>query len=88
MRNTSIHYWRFDDGTKPINPGNPFGEMFVPRGWYCWVYPSDDQEFANWMERMCPTADITHRFNSGDPMWTVYISDDAEATLFQVRWMG
>jgi hypothetical protein len=36
---------------------------------------------------MCPTADFTPRFNSGDPMWTVTITDDKEATVFQLRWM-
>jgi len=36
---------------------------------------------------MCPTADITHRFNSGDPMYTVYISNDKEAVLFQLKWI-
>ena len=82
-----VNYWRFDDGNKPINPGNPFGEICVPRGWYCWVYPENDEEFADWMSRMCPTAEVTHRFNSGDPMWTVYIHDDTEVTLFQLRWL-
>jgi hypothetical protein len=39
------------------------------------------------MSRMCPTADCTRRFNSGDPMTTVYISEDSEATAFQLRWL-
>jgi len=85
--NTRIHHWGFQDGVTPINPGNPFGESIPPRGWFCWAYPKDDHEFKEWMSRMCPGADITHRFNSGDPMWTVYINDDTEATLFQLRWM-
>jgi len=38
------------------------------------------------MAKNCPTADCTHRFNSGDPMYTVYIRYDHEATLFQLRW--
>lgn len=83
---TIVHHWRFDDGTKPINPGNPFGELFVPRGWYCWVYPNDNHEFEIWMTTNCPTADITPRFNSGDPMWTVYIKEDQEATLFTLKY--
>jgi hypothetical protein len=84
---TVVHHWRFNDGVTPINPGNPFGETVVPRGWSCWVYPEDNQEFEIWMTRMCPTADFTPRFNSGDPMWTVNITDDKEATVFQLRWM-
>ena len=85
--NTRIHHWRYQDGVTPVNPGNQFGEMIPPRGWFCWAYPKDDSEFKEWMDRMCPTADITHRFNSGDPMWTIYIKEDIEATVFQLMWM-
>ena len=87
MQGTSVHHWKFHDGVTPINPGNQFGETVLPRGWTCWVYPDDDNEFVEWMNRMCPTADVTHRFNSGDPMYTVTISKDSEATAFQLRWM-
>ena len=86
MKGTVVHHWEFHDGVTPINPGNQFGETILPRGWTCWVYPRDDNEFEEWMSRMCPTADCTRRFNSGDPMTTVYISDDKEATLFQLKW--
>lgn len=87
MSKPVVNHWRFEDGVTPINPGNPFGEMFVPRGWYCWVYPIDNNEYEQWMSKMCPSAEITHRFNSGNPMYTTYIKDDAEATLFQLRWL-
>ncbi len=87
MRKTVVHHWRFENGVDPINPDNPFGEMIPPRGWYCWVYPADNTEFEIWMVKNCPTTDITHRFNSGDPMWTVYIKEDKESTLFQLKWM-
>jgi len=83
---TLIHHWRFEDGVTAINPGNPFGETICPRGWYCWVYSEDNSEFEIWMARNCPTADIAHCFNSGDPMWTVYIKEDTEATLFNLKW--
>ena len=83
----SVHHWRFEDGDTSPNPGNPFPLDPAPRGWYCWVYPEDDRKFEDWMQRICPTADICHRFNSGDPMWTVYIQDDTEATVFQLMWM-
>lgn len=90
-RKTSVQHWRFHDG-EPEFVGEsviyPTGYREAPpRGWYCWVYPEDDQEFVEWMEKMCPTADCTHRFNSGDPMYTVNIFDDKEAMLFQLRWM-
>ena len=82
----SIHHWRFEDGKTPPNPGSQWEMPPTPRGWYCWVYPSDDREFEQWMANNCPTADCTHRFNSGDPMYTVYINDDKEAMLFELKW--
>ena len=89
MPKVSIHHWKFEDGQTCLNPSLPAGMGRLdppPRGWYCWVYPDDDHKFEDWMTRMCPTADITHRFNSGNPMWTVFIVDDAEATLFQLKY--
>lgn len=82
-----VNHWRFEDGVTPMNPGNPFGESIAPRGWYCWCYVNDNSEFEEWMKKNCPTADITLRFNSGDPMYTTYIKDDTEATLFTLKWM-
>ena len=87
MRKTVVNHWRFEDGKTCPNLGSMWESEPPPRGWYCWVYPEDDSEFEEWMSRMCPTADCTRRFNSGDPMTTVYISEDSEATAFQLRWM-
>lgn len=84
---TTVHHWRFEDGKKVPNTGSKFPMDPPPRGWYCWAYPSDNQKFEAWMSRHCPTADITHRFNSGDPMYTVYIKDDRESMLFQLKWL-
>ena len=87
MRNkTVVHHWQFHNGNDPINPGSQW-PMIPPRGWTCWVYPNDDREFEKWMDANCPTADYAHRFNSGDPMYTINIKEDKEATLFQLRWM-
>jgi hypothetical protein len=83
----SIHHWRFEDGKTCHNSGSQWEMEPTPRGWYCWAYTTDNYEFENWMSKMCPTADCTRRFNSGDPMTTVYIKDDTEATLFQLKWM-
>lgn len=83
---TSVHHWQFHNGVDPINPGSQWPSI-LPRGWTCWVYPADDREFEDWMKKNCPTADCTHRFNSGNPMYTVNISDDKEAMIFQLRWM-
>lgn len=87
---TSVHHWRFESG-EPEFVGKsaiyPTGYRDgPPRGWYCWVYPQDDIEFEDWMSKNCPKADCTHRFNSGNPMYTVSILDDAEAALFTLRW--
>jgi hypothetical protein len=86
VRKTSVQHWRFEDGKTCPNPDSRWPADPLPRGWYCWVYAADDTEFREWMTRMCPTADCTHRFNSGDPMTTIYISDDTEATLFTLKY--
>ena len=83
----SIHYWRFEDGKTSPNPGSKWAMIPPPKGWYCWAYTSDDFNFEEWMDRCCPTADVTYRFNSGDPMYTVYITDEKEAMLFQLAWV-
>jgi hypothetical protein len=83
----SVQHWRFEDGTTRLDFGTKWPLDPQPRGWYCWVYPEDNFEFKSWMEKNCPTADCTHRFNSGNPMFTVYIKEDQEAVLFQLRWM-
>jgi len=84
---TTVNHWRFEDGKTCPNSGSMWESPPPPRGWYCWVYPEDNFEFEEWMSRMCPAADWTRRFNSGDPMTTVFINDDAEATLFQLKWL-
>ncbi len=84
MSRTIVNHWRYEDG----KPDNAFGHpgINMPKGWHCWVYPEDDREFEKWMNTYCPTAECTHRFNSGDPMYTVYITDSQEATMFGLRW--
>jgi len=83
---TTVHHWEFHNGVDPINPGNQW-PLVPARGWTCWVYPSDDLKFEEWMSQNCPTADYSHRFNSGDPMYTVNIKEDKEAMLFQLKWL-
>lgn len=96
-KTTSVHHWCFETGeprevvNSIVYPGglvySPPVMESTPRGWYCWVYPEDDAAFTDWMGTNCPTADCDHKFNSGDPMWMVYIKDDKEATLFALRWL-
>jgi hypothetical protein len=87
--NVSVHHWRHEDGlVKQQTQAASWVNLDpVPAGWYCWCYPSNDREFETWMEQMCPTADVTHRFNSGDPMYTVCITNAEEAMLFRITWM-
>ena len=94
---TSVFHWRYEDGWEHVSPmftdntnytrpAREFREEIV--GWHCWVYPIDDREFEDWMtENMKGKYDCTYRFNSGNPMWTVIIKEDQDATLFRLRWM-
>lgn len=85
-----IQHWRFEDGIPRSIAGETYGKQLtldsLPRGWYCWAYTDNNEEFRKWMATNCPTADITHRFNSGNPMFTVYIKEEKEAALFQLKW--
>lgn len=83
MFNAKIYYWTYEDGT----PDDAFGHPGInpPIGWHCWAYPDNDEEFEKWMSQFCPTSEYTHRFNSGDPMYTVFIKDKKEATMFALK---
>lgn len=92
----SVQHWRFESGEPEAVDMQyqlnlrlyPSGfKDTPPRGWYCWCYPNSTEQFKDWMEANCPTADITHRFNSGDPMWQTYINDEKEAAVFMLRWL-
>lgn len=91
---TIVHHWRHEDGWKDIpyilrdsyGKDKEFDKFVV--GWHCWVYPENDHEFEVWMKlNMKGYYDLTHRFNSGNPMYTVFIKEDADATMFKLRWM-
>lgn len=82
-----VQHWRHEDGV-------PHGDIEwstrtdpIPAGWYCWCFPNDNYEFEVWMRANCPTADITKRFNSGNPMFQTYISSEKEAAIFTLRWL-
>jgi hypothetical protein len=83
-----IKHWRFEDGETIPNPDSKWKPEASPRGWYCWVYANNHQEFMDWMNKHCPSSDCTFRFNSGDPMVQTYIKEDKEATLFQLKWQN
>ncbi len=83
----SVHHWRFENGHEYV-PTVPsiIDEYVMPHGWYCWAYTDNNEEFTDWMQLHCPSAECTHRFNSGDPMFTVYISSKEEAMKFRLAW--
>jgi hypothetical protein len=72
---TYVQHWRHHD----------ISDHSELNGWTCWVY-TRDPEFLHWMKENCPGADVAFRFNSGDPMYTVHITDESEATVFTLRW--
>lgn len=97
MRTTSVHHWHYDNGWHDIPCGlidknnistndKYFNEELV--GWHCWVYEAEGVDISEWMKQnMKGKFDCTLRFNSGDPMHTIWIKDDEDATLFKLKWM-
>lgn len=95
----SVHHWRYENGWCDIpailQKNNEPVKEFRPDliGWHCWVYPySDDMmskdfdQFEQWLKENCPSADYSRRYNSGDPMVTVFITSKEEAALFRLTW--
>ena len=80
-----IHHWRnlADDPEWIVKDDKP------RQGYACWTYAARS-EFAleKWMEdHFQGKFDCTLRFNSGDPMYTVWIEDERDATLFCLTFM-
>jgi len=92
-QSVSIHHWRYCDGWSDVPyvflldktmPGErEFREELI--GWSCWVYCNNHNQFMDWMAEHCPTADCTPRFNSGDPMVTIHITNKDEAAYFKLN---
>ena len=90
-QHVTIHHWRHEDGwhnvpailRKEGDVAREFVEEIV--GWHCWVYCNNHHEFLDWMMEHCPKADCTPRFNSGDPMITVHITNKDEAAYFMLN---
>ena len=89
-----ILYWKFNDGyswipeilRKHIADDSEFEEELV--GWHCWAYPDNNVDLQQWMkDNMISRYECDWRFNNGDPMFTVHIRSDEDATLFKLRWM-
>ena len=91
MKRTSVYNWRYETG-EPEFVGMsriyPSGyRASVPKGWYCTVYTTENEGFEKWMDASCPSGQYTHRFNGGDPMYTVYIPHEADASVFALKWL-
>ena len=97
MLDVRVKHWNHtkpQSGTDPtagnsVVPGYLQHIQSVPvvEEWTCWVYTNDKESFLKWFEKNCPTGSCIFRFNSGNPMFTVLISDMAEATLFKLMWI-
>jgi len=87
-----ISYWKYSDGWQEDYDIEIKSHVrsFEPTriGWTCWAYPDDPYGFERWMhDNMTGPYNCTRRFNSGNPMNTVWIATDQDATLFKLTWM-
>ena len=90
-QHVSVHHWKHEDGWQHIPeflrkkgwPDRDFREEVI--GWHCWVYCDNLNEFVTWMDNHCPIADCTTRFNGGNPMVTVHITNKDEAAYFMLN---
>jgi len=84
----NISLWRWEPGDRE-NPNNQYLRGCriepLPRGWYCQVR-TFDPSFAFWLKENCPSSDFDLHWNNGDQYYSVYIENDHEAELFQLRW--
>lgn len=79
-----VYYWRYDDGTS--TPGKIFDTDVI--GWHCWAYDDNDNEVTEWMmKNMKGRYTCIRRFNSGNPMHTIHITDPEDATFFKLTWL-
>jgi hypothetical protein len=91
-----VRHWRYDDGRvktfdRKIGAWVDLGEVEdEQKGWHCWVYLDDQFEitrFNNWLQlHIRKGYEAIRRFNSGNPMTTLIISDDDEAMKFKEYW--
>lgn len=90
-----VKNWRYEDGYRDI-PGelyNSSGTLTIRKffdrdlhGWHCRVFGAD-KDFEKWMyKNMKGKYDCTFRFNSGNPMHSIWIKEDQDATLFKLTW--
>ena len=78
-----IQYWR-NIADDPIDHR---GDNTI--GYFCWAYAARSEfDLEKWMEdHFQGKFECTLRFNSGDPMYSVWIEQDIDATLFCLTFM-
>lgn len=86
--------WRFEDGWKDVpsilrEPGRSPREYHESiRGWYCRAFNNKGEDIDRWMkDNMKGEYGCTFRFNSGHPMYTVWIREDEDAAFFKLTWV-
>lgn len=100
-KQVSVEHWRYEDGWSAIpyilqdknvpadtRPTKEFDPADI--GWRCWIYTHDyaNVDIDTWMKKnMTGEYECIHRFNSGNPMHTIFITSDEDATLFKLTWM-
>ncbi len=98
---THIVHWRYETGWRQIpyvlqRDGIEQEYNEDMHGWHCWAYPGNELRknaaenkdfFIEWMkENMTGYYEAEYRFNSVDPMYTIFIKEEEDATLFRLRW--
>jgi len=93
---SEVYDWRYEDGWYYI-PGlmqsldnTKIEKEFRSdlKGWHCSFYEADDDDILKWMEEnMTGEYECRLRFNSGNPMFSIHICDNQDATLFKLTWI-
>jgi hypothetical protein len=82
-----VCYWDYSDGYGRHNI-DPLFFCEEDKGWSCWVYTDDNYEFLDWMSsNMKYEYSAVPRYNSGDPMLTVKITNAEDASLFKLMFV-
>lgn len=92
MNKVSVYYWEYHNGVDLPPNAALLKSLDIdcepnPKGYTCHVFTDEPESFENWMKRnIIGSYDCTWRFNSGNPMYTVFIKDDEDAMLFKLKW--
>jgi hypothetical protein len=91
MEKFPISYWRnvADDAVNQAWRDRDIENEQAWTGWSCWAYATHtDFDLRTWMEtNMTGKYDCTLRFNSGDPMYTVWIKEEKDAAFFALTFL-